>query len=755
MATIAWESLSGWDWSVFGGASWVDILTGAGLLPARLGSYALMRVRLAFGADLAADAVTYEWTDVTGDVLFNNAVAISVGRSDETSQAQPASASFGLLNDTGDYTPSNPLSANWPNVRRNTPVAVDVDLNDDTGWKARFFGYANGFTPSWDNSARVAFVAVSASGITRRLAQGKTPLRSALVRAVLADSPLAYWTFEDGSNATQGISAVDGQQPMTALAPTLLPKFSTLTGIDGSAALPDWGSGGNMFAPVVGGTAGAGGWTVETAFFSGTKTNADDVYVTVIYGPTGALFAVGPFTSISSWKVIYNDAGSITTLLTPTFASSVNPYDGKAHMVRLQAVQSGANVGVFLTIDDTYTTSTTLSSTTLGAVSTVTVGTGGLSGSVPLALGHTAVWNGTAVPNHTGPMNGNQGETPAARMTRLCAEQGVPFEIVGTYATDTTMGPQGVDTLLNLLRECEATDAGFLYDGLSALGGLSYQGISQRYGQALSMTLDVPSGHLYDLNPTDDDQRNRNKVTVSRKNGSTTPVAEDTDGPLGTTAIGTYDTQLTVNPVDDSRLAFRAGWEVHAGTIEGLRYPTLHPNLMRHAEVVQAWLNNTNGLGGAVLPGSRVDVTNPSSVLTQHPVGTVSLMLEGYTETLNTRNWTAAGNCVPNRIYDVWTVADAQLGRVQTDGSSLTADAAAGATSLTVATQAGSVIWTTTATNPGDFPLSVEIDGIQVTVTAISGTSSPQTFTVTGATVTKALLTGKAVKVWHGGVIKF
>ena len=71
--------------------------------------------------------------------------------------------------------------------------------------------------------------------------------------------------------------------------------------------------------------------------------------------------------------------------------------------------------------------------------------------------------------------------------------------------------------------------------------------------------------------------------------------------------------------------------------------------------------------------------------------------------------------------------------------------ASAGATSLSVATASGP-LWTTTA---DDCPLYIEVGGIRVTVTAISGASSPQTFTVTGSTVTKALASGLEVALWR------
>lgn len=78
--------------------------------------------------------------------------------------------------------------------------------------------------------------------------------------------------------------------------------------------------------------------------------------------------------------------------------------------------------------------------------------------------------------------------------------------------------------------------------------------------------------------------------------------------------------------------------------------------------------------------------------------------------------------------------------------STLVADVAPGATSLDVATSDGPV-WTT---NADDITgLMIEIDGLRIPVTNITGATSPQTFTVDGSAVLKALSAGAAVDVWQ------
>ena len=94
-------------------------------------------------------------------------------------------------------------------------------------------------------------------------------------------------------------------------------------------------------------------------------------------------------------------------------------------------------------------------------------------------------------------------------------------------------------------------------------------------------------------------------------------------------------------------------------------------------------------------------------------------------------------------IYD-----DVSYGRADTDGSTLHANASSGATSITVdTTDATTPLWTTAA---ADFPLDIAIGGERITVTNITGSSSPQTFTCTRAVngVTKAHTAGDDVRLW-------
>jgi hypothetical protein len=112
-----------------------------------------------------------------------------------------------------------------------------------------------------------------------------------------------------------------------------------------------------------------------------------------------------------------------------------------------------------------------------------------------------------------GQLNANVSETADVRLKRLCRENSVPLTVVGT--SKILMGEQRVDTLINLLRECELADQGVLYDGVDA--GLTYICGSHRLNQAPVITIDATRGDLAkELAPVDDDQRNVNRCKADR-----------------------------------------------------------------------------------------------------------------------------------------------------------------------------------------------------------------------------------------------
>lgn len=700
-------------------------------------------VEFAWGANLNLPPSSWVWTDETANVRnAGQVIQISQGRPDETSQASAATCSFELDNSSGNYSTGNPGGSHYPFVRRNTPVRVSIDTGS-VGAVLRFQGYADGFPPAWDATANLAIITFSASGILRRLGQGNTPLHSPMQRALVRSAAVAYWSLEDGPSSTQGAADI-GIYPLT-LQGGAAPSWGNQAGPTGSDQLPTFNSGQLNASVSTTGFTGRVHLTFVVKFptiTAGKSCNA--VTIQCQPGPTAVsrFGVVGKADADGGLALTYTRTDG--TLGTISTGAPVN--DGAWHLIDLELVGTSlfsglttASVSVDQVAYPGGASVYALSANGLGGITNLTVNPTQPSALYP-SIGHVAIIYNDSFTSGYNSYTGNVGETATARLTRLCAEQGISLSLTGT--SDVTMGPQGIDTLLNLLRECETTDGGVLGDGFGP--GLTYVARQSRYNQSAVITLNMATGEVDDpFAPIDDDQRNRNSYKVDRKNGSSATFTDRT-GPLGSDTIGLYDSSLTVNSQDDTGLMNRAAWEVRRGTIDGLRYPTLNLDLRATPARVTDWLG--------VQCGERADILNVSSVAVQHPPGTVSLIVEGYTETLSPLDWTVAATCSSatpyrNMVITPDSPSAEYAWRIDSGASTLAQDYAAGVTSLSVRVSDG-YLWSTFA---GDYPVDISVGGVQVTVNAVSGTSSPQTFTV--APTAYALRAGWAVSEWRPPMI--
>lgn len=252
--------------------------------------------------------------------------------------------------------------------------------------------------------------------------------------------------------------------------------------------------------------------------------------------------------------------------------------------------------------------------------------------------------------------------------------------------------------------------------------------------------LDYTAGHVSPpFEPTEDDQQLRNDVTAKREGGSSARQTK-TSGPLSTQAppdgVGIYDESVTVNVAGDDQLPDQAGWRVHLGTVDEPRYPEVTVNLARNQDLQSAV--------SAVESGDRFTIAGVPGWL---PPGTVELLAQGYEERLTAFEWTWTANTSPARPWTVGVLGDEELGRLDTSGSELSASISESATSFDVDTLDGNATWIDGTDFSGDFPLDIEVGGEVMRVTDVSGSSSPQTFTVERSIngVTKSHDAGAAV----------
>lgn len=722
-------------------------MTGVPFLVEQLGPDARIAVEVAWGADLSAASSAWAWSDITTDVRMADGVHLRHGRNDEATVAAPASCAMTLDNSTGAYSLGG-QSTHWPFVRQGTPVRVMVDHDGNGAFSVLFLGYADSWQPAWNKAATVADVALSASGVLRRLQQQTSPVLSSLRRRLTSESNVvAYWPLEDGNRATNGLSAIQGHPPMSPLGDV---KFASNTSFASTVQMPVFGTGGSLSGDVPA-YANTGSWQVRVL-----AVVPDDGSGMADAQPMFRIYTASP--QVARIDFLYG------TLNDGTFA--INVYDSSGTLVSggavyvneglngdlarlyLSARQNGANVDFILgrqhlSAGDAVQLTRTITGVSLGSVTRVELNPGGVHNGI--ALGQAVVQNAiTNVFTDYGELTAFDAESALTRFRRLCDENGIERSEFGDGISENTvtdkMGTQRPDTLLALLRDTESVDRGLIYDGLGN-AGLTRWGRRAIENRTATLTIDAAAAQLGGvLTPVDDDQARVNKAVVNREDGSTA-VVEDVTGPLGTATVGVYDTALAVPCNSDDAPAYYAGWLVNLGTVEGYRYPSIELDLGAAPALVPAWLT--------IGPGRRLDVVNTSAVATQHPDGDVRLLVQGYEQTLTPYSWAVRVNCSP---YEPWRVgrlsadsgdSSTTLLRLDADASTLAAPVSAGATSLSVAT-ASSTRWTT---NPDDLPLEIDVGGIAITVTGISGTGSTQTFTVTGSTVTKALTTGLAVTV--------
>lgn len=608
-----------------------------------------------------------------------------------------------------------------PDVRALTPGTTSWSDSPGRTWTVagaatitsreyRLHAEVSSWPPRWDTSGRDLYVPVEAAGILRRLGQGTKALASPLRRRIpTIGNPKAYWPMEDGRDAVQAYSPIAGCQPLAVSGL----EFAADDSLFGSAPLPRLTAAVTLAAPVPAHTA-TGQWMLACVFYWPTA-------------PASSTRLLAFNTSGSAQTIILNvDNGSI--LLEGYTSSGATLFSVPAVTVgfhgawtrlELTAETSGGNVTYRLGWVDVsgagYGASTSVAATA-GIITGIATTCGALAADV--RLGHLGVFASSATSVYDSADDGWLGETASARLVRLSGEEGVPLS---ACSASTAMGPQRPDTLLSLLGQCETSDGGVLHEVRDLLG-LRYRSRESLYNQPVQLTLDyTQDGHVAPpLEPVDDDQRTRNDRTVTRSGGSSARAIDSTS-PLSVLSppagIGVYDDAETISVATDDQLEDIAGWRLHMGTWDEARYPTVHIDLAAAPSLIPAVV----GLD----IGDRIQIINPPTWL---PPGPIDLIVEGYTEVIGHPNsWDIVLNCTPAGPWTVGVTDDVVLGRADTDGSQLAAGVTSTATSLSVAVTAGP-LWTT---DPADRPFDIRVGGEVMTVTNITGSSSPQTFTVT------------------------
>lgn len=667
-----------------------------------------------------------------------------------------------LLSGIGGTTKANPNfttqtagATSFADAQGNTwTLAGNAEISDR---KYRMHGEVPSWPPRRDTTNRDVFTPIQPAGLMRRLGQGTPPQYSALYRAYVRATglsisgepltPLAYWPCEDGSSSTS-IGAAIGPTAMTL---SSLPSFASNSDFVCSQPIPAVnGSTWTGAVPAASGTQTTNALKFLLAVPSGGDTNNGVIarmYTNGTIARLDAVYTTGGNLTITA----YNAAGA---QLATTGAGGPG-VDGKLLFCMLFVSKSGTSVSFDFNYTDLSAPTAegsyggTVASASVGIVTQVQINPGGLL--TGTAVGHVVVTDANDIGNYIGassPITAWTGEAAGSRFARLCTEEGVTARVRGSLTDTVLMGPQPAKDFLSLLQEVEDADRGLIFEPRQCLG-LGYRTRVSMLNQPAAVTLSFTSAHLSDpLEPTDDDLLTVNDITVQREGGSSmrqtlASGAMSTQPPPN--GIGLYDSAVTVNLASDGQaLSDETGWLLHLGTVNELRYPRIAVNLARSELASQFYALQD------VDVGDRIVVTNTPADL---PPDGISQIVRGGSEVCFGFTFTLDWVCAPESPYHVAVFDDPVLGRADIDGSTLTAGITSTATSMQVTiTDLTKPLWTTSA---GDFPFDIAVGGERMTVTNITGSSSPQTMTVTRSVngVVKAQTAGTDVRLFQPAIL--
>jgi len=382
----------------------------------------------------------------------------------------------------------------------------------------RFHGEWAQSPKNTDESTKDVYIQGTSYGLNQRISNANTPLNSPMHRAYQRLNPAFrlcdYWPMEEGTHATSFGSGVGGNPMTIAGNPTLASNSSFVC----SAPLPVINSA-TFIAPV---RTSNITWQdnvvrflfsvpssddTNNAFFCNIYTTGTIALLRVQYG-TGGVLALQGLNSSNTQVFSQNAAFGLPELANCRVSAELLNVSGTNHFALWVLTANGTTANGIA--GGTF-------AGTIGGVTQVSIG-GGLVGS---AIGHLSVQGvDDGINDLINPLIGWTGETAGARFGRLCSEEGLACRIMGPPDQSQVMGVQPIDTLANILQQCEATDQGQQYEPRDALA-LGYRTIRGLYNQQVMSTAYYGGGDLFTgFGSTADTQLTVNDVTANAADGS-------------------------------------------------------------------------------------------------------------------------------------------------------------------------------------------------------------------------------------------
>lgn len=617
----------------------------------------------------------------------------------------------------------------------------------------------SGEIPSWkpqsDTTGRDVVVPVQAGGFLRRLTAGsQKPLMDTLAtRIMLSNSrTLAYWPCADSENTAANFSSGIGGTPMHIYegaanyrAGNIAPWLESTAASAQDSVLRFDG-----YVPT------SSGDTVitNTSWVAGFEVGKLSTAATMTVYYKGQNWITGSTGERTDWTITLDGtAGTggrmqltreIVEESTSSSAMVINSdvpqlFDQGPHYISLVIEDDGSDCNYELYMDDLTIGTGTVAGATYATPKYIRASVTGQG----VQFGYFSVHDLTSQAALAQAAQGWNGETAGERFTRLCAENSIAYDITGVASVTRRMGPQRIATLYEQFMDIETADGGIFGEPRDFLG-VHYATRVSLYNRDPVAEFDYSNNDLITpFLPVDDDQRIANDVLAVHPITRESVQSVASDGPLGIDAVGKYDIEINPNVYTTANLQDAAEWAVSLGTVDEDRFPSISVNLAR-----DQFQSSNSLLNGALVAeiGDWLTVANTPAWVSSE---TVRQLIRGYTMKIDNneraRGITINFNTTPARAYRVGPLNQGTWARLGSRVGILDGSIDDNDTSLNVLTTNGALFTTS------DEPFFIVINGERMEVTAVSGASSPQFFTVTRSTnsVFKSHASGSVVQVYN------
>lgn len=585
-------------------------------------------------------------------------------------------------------------------------------------------------------------VEAEAGGLLRRIGSNETPLQSPIFMTFSNYGTNGWWPGEESASSDDSTSASSGTSTGNAAVISDITFEGFDSEIPGSAGVMKLGAAG-YFQGVANNVPSTGESHFYIFFKFPSVPVADQEFVT--WYNTGTVKKYTLRVGTTSYHLRGYDAlGTLVIDNNVAFGTGGEPNRWIAYHSR--QIQNGANTDVThewhaVGTDSYFNGGIDSAAGTNGRPDRVVINPG--SGSADVKFCHVMMspvvglefFSGTATANVVNFARAFSGESADSRFNRVCALIGVESQTIGYPAlVSQLMGPQPIDTAIEILYECAETDGGRIIEANDRLA-LEFRPIRSLYNQ-YGMTLtwaQLAEG----LEMMPDDTGVANDIILTRAAGGTARATLEY-GPMSIQSspngINPVPDGPTVNCYTTAQLALLVQAMLVRRTWPTSRYPTLritmhHPTFSDNAALF--------------LEAAKTEISDIIRV-TDLPLfmapAELALMASGITEELKSQEWEITWPLTPygpyetgetqtvtgDRYSNLLATHDTIDGVVQ---SQLNADINNSTTSIAVKTLSGPVFVT------GAVDIDIQIDGEFMNVSNVAGATSPQTLTVTRGTI--------------------